>query len=126
MLFLIMLNSREDKHATMCQVLGVGMVAASFVLKVPQIMALSRSRSSAGLSTVSFELEQIGLSIHTAYGFLLGLPFNAFGEAFIILVQNSYLLLQVYNFSKASSWRPALLVAILGVGVSMCLSGEIP
>ena len=100
------------------------MIAASFVLKVPQILALSRSKSSAGLSTVSFELEQIGLSIHTAYGFLLGLPFNAFGEAFIILVQNSYLLLQVYNFSKAPSWRPALLIGILGVGISMCLSGE--
>ena len=62
------------------QGLGVGMVAASFLLKVPQIMAVGRSGSCAGLSTLSFELEQVGLSIHTAYGFLLGLPFNAFGE----------------------------------------------
>ena len=105
------------------QALGVGLIAASFVLKVPQILALNNSKSSAGLSTSSFELEQIGLSIHTAYGFLLGLPFNAFGEAFIILVQNSYLLLQIYNYSKAPSWRPALLVGILGVGASLCLSG---
>ena len=113
-------------HHNSLQALGVAMIAASFVLKVPQIMALSRSRSSAGLSTVSFELEQIGLSIHTAYGFLLGLPFNAFGEAFIILIQNTYLLFQVYQFSKAPSWRPAVLVGILGIGISLCLSGECP
>ena len=73
------LQAARDQH--LLQGLGIGMVLASFVLKVPQILAIARSGSAAGLSTLSFELEQVGLSVHTAYGFLLGLPFNAFGEA---------------------------------------------
>ena len=72
---------RQQLWQPVLQGLGIGMVAASFVLKVPQILAIARSGSAAGLSTLSFELEQVGLSVHTAYGFLLGLPFNAFGEA---------------------------------------------
>ena len=65
------------------QLLGIGMVVASFVLKVPQILAIANSGSAAGLSLLAFELEEVGLSIHTAYGFLLGLPFNAFGEVLV-------------------------------------------
>ena len=129
------------------------MVAFSFVLKVPQILAIGRSGSCAGLSTLSFELEQVGLSIHTAYGFLLGLPFNAFGEvrmccsagmqaarsyrrgstqyvdvdmqAAIILVQNTILLGQIYYLSKTPAWRQTALVGILVLGLSMCLTGKL-
>ena len=42
-----------------------------------------RSASAAGLAPLSFELETIGLLIAVSYGFLMGLPFSAFGETVV-------------------------------------------
>lgn len=71
--------------------LGVAIIAGATFVKVPQIRALAVSRSAAGLSALSFELENIGYTIHASYGFLLGLPFNAYGEAGIMLLQVAFL-----------------------------------
>ena len=56
-------------------------------MKVPQILAVGKSKSAEGLAPISFELEQVALLIHTAYGYILGLPFNTYGEAAIICLQ---------------------------------------
>lgn len=93
------------------------------MVKVPQILALHKSHSAEGLSPVSFELEQLGLSVHTAYGFLMGLPFGTFGEALIILIQNTYLLFQIYQFKPLPQWRPALGVVLSAIGASLCYYG---
>ena len=105
------------------QALGYGILAFSCVLKVPQIVAVAQAKSAEGLAPISFELEQIGLSVHTAYGFLLDLPFNTYGEAAIILLQNTYLLAQIYYYSKAPVWRSAFLTLALGVAGSAVLTG---
>jgi hypothetical protein len=38
-----------------------------------------RNKSAAGISALSFELEALGLIIHTSYGALSGLPWSAYG-----------------------------------------------
>ena len=93
-------------------------------MKVPQITNVARAKSAEGLAPISFELEQIGLSIHTAYGFLLDLPFNTYGEALIILLQNTYLLAQIYFYAKAPMWRSASLTLGLGLALSAALTGS--
>lgn len=105
------------------QGLGFGILAFSCVVKVPQILAVRQSKSADGLAPVSFELEQIGLSIHTAYGWLLGLPFNTYGEAAIMVLQNTYLLAQIYFYSKAPFWRSALLTSGLAIAASALIAG---
>lgn len=62
------------------QGLGYGILAASSVIKVPQILALMKSKSAEGLAGLSFELENICFTIHASYGYLLGLPINSYGE----------------------------------------------
>ena len=47
--------------------------------KLPQIQALRKSKSAAGLNLLSLELETCGFSVITAYGFLMHLPLTAFG-----------------------------------------------
>lgn len=93
-------------------------------MKVPQILAVGRSKSAEGLAPISFELEEVALIIHTAYGYLLNLPFNTYGEAAIICLQNTYLLGQIYKYSKTAVWRSALLTLLLGVGISAVLTGD--
>jgi hypothetical protein len=65
------------------QVLGYGILAGSTMVKLPQVAAVVRARSAAGLSPLSFELETLGLVIAVTYGFLMGLPFSAFGETVV-------------------------------------------
>lgn len=96
--------------------LGVAIIAGAAFVKVPQILALSASRSAVGLSALSFELENIGYTIHASYGFLLGLPFSAYGEAGIMLLQNTLLLGLVYRYAKVSATR-ALSVAVANVAI---------
>ena len=113
-------------HILVCllQVLGYAIVAGAGLLKVPQILGVLRSRSAQGLNLASFELENIGFSIHTAYGFVLGLPFSAFGEAVIILLQNTFLLAIIYYYARAPLWRAFLMIVLTAFGGWFVLSGE--
>ena len=65
------------------QGLGYGILAGSTLVKVPQVANVLRAASAAGLAPLSFELETIGLLIAVSYGFLMGLPFSAFGETVV-------------------------------------------
>jgi hypothetical protein len=47
--------------------LGYGIVAAAGVVKVPQILALARSQSAAGLAPISAELEQVAYAIAVSW-----------------------------------------------------------
>ena len=107
------------------QALGYGIVAGASLLKLPQILGVLNSRSAAGLNLASFELENIGYSIHTAYGFILGLPFSAFGEAVIILLQNTLLLSIIYYYAKAPLWRAFLMIVLTAFGGYFVLSGSL-
>lgn len=110
----------SESAAPLRQALGYGIITAACVVKVPQISAIARAGSARGLSALSFELEQLGLSVNAANGFVLGLPFSAYGEALVLVLQNTVLLAQIYALSRAPLWR-ALLVAVLffGGGISV-------
>lgn len=65
------------------QGLGYGILAGSTLVKVPQLLNVLRAKSAEGLNPLSFELETVGLLIATTYGFLMQLPFSAFGEVVV-------------------------------------------
>jgi len=96
--------------------LGYGILAASSVIKVPQILALMKSKSAEGLAGLSFELENICFTIHASYGYLLGLPINSYGEAALMLAQNTVLLGLMYKYSRTS---PARVLAMAALNISM-------
>ncbi|KAL0053032.1 hypothetical protein WJX82_011698 [Trebouxia sp. C0006] len=110
--------------ALVSKALGYAIVAGASLLKVPQILGILNSGSAAGLNMASFELENIGFSIHTAYGIVLGLPFSAFGEAVIILLQNTFLLAIIYYYAKAPLWRGFLMILLTACGGWFVLSGN--
>jgi len=65
------------------QSLGLGIVAGSTLVKLPQVVAVVRARSAEGLNPLSFELETLGLAIAASYGFLHRLAFSAYGESIV-------------------------------------------
>ncbi|KAL7808949.1 hypothetical protein V8C44DRAFT_150270 [Trichoderma aethiopicum] len=94
--------------------LGIGIVGASLVVKVPQILKLLRSKSAEGVSFLSYALETSAYLISLAYNVRNGFPFSTYGETAFILGQNIVISMLVLNYSG----RPgpaAIFVALLAV-----------
>lgn len=68
--------------------LGIGIIGASAVVKIPQLLKLLNSRSSEGISFLSYLLETSAFIITLAYNVRQGNPFSTFGETALIAVQN--------------------------------------
>ncbi|UZP32519.1 hypothetical protein NXS19_000335 [Fusarium pseudograminearum] len=56
--------------------LGIGIIAASAVVKVPQIKKLLSSKSAEGVSFLSYALETASYLISLAYNIRNGFPFS--------------------------------------------------
>lgn len=99
--------------------LGVAIVAASAVVKVPQIVNLVRSRSAAGVSFLSYLLETTAYLVSLAYNVRNGFPFSTYGETGFILVQNVAITLLVLHYSGRSAQAAVLAAALAGGAASL-------
>lgn len=94
--------------------LGVGIVAASSVVKVPQIVNLVRSRSASGISFLSYLLETSSYLISLAYNVRNGFPFSTYGETALILGQNVVITVLVLNYSGRAGIAALFVAALAG------------
>ncbi|KAI1122075.1 hypothetical protein F5Y10DRAFT_254909 [Nemania abortiva] len=92
--------------------LGIGIIGASSIVKVPQILKLTQSKSASGISFLSYLLETSSYLITLAYNIRNGFPFSTFGETALILGQNVVITVLVLNYSGRASMA-ALFVAAL-------------
>lgn len=68
----------------MClQGLGLGIVAGSCLVKLPQIVKIVSSQSAQGLNPMSFEVETFCAMVAATYGFVHQLSFSSFGESVV-------------------------------------------
>ncbi|KAI0201532.1 mannose-P-dolichol utilization defect 1 protein [Astrocystis sublimbata] len=104
--------------------LGIGIIGASAIVKVPQILKLLQSKSASGISFLSYLLETSSYLITLAYSLRSGFPFSTFGETALILGQNAIITVLVLNYSGRASIA-ALFVAALAVGVVSLLNSDI-
>lgn len=96
--------------------LGIAIVGASAVVKVPQILKLINSRSSAGVSFVSYALETASLLITLSYGVRNQFPFSTYGESALIAVQDIAVGVLVLTFAGRSA-AAAAFVAVVAASV---------
>lgn len=96
--------------------LGIGIIGASSIVKVPQILKLVQSQSSSGVSFLSYLLETSSYLISLAYNYRHGFPFSTYGETALILGQNVIITVLVLNYSGRASMA-ALFVAALATSV---------
>jgi mannose-P-dolichol utilization defect protein 1 len=97
--------------------LGIGIIAASSIVKVPQIIKLLNSKSAEGVSFLSYFLETASYLISLAYNYRQGFPFSTYGETSFILVQNVVIATMVLNYSGKKS-TAALFVAQLAASAA--------
>ena len=65
------------------------------------------------------------LLVHTSYGYLMGLPFSAFGEAAILFIQNLLLVALIYKYSSAAASRVMLTSSIAAGCLGVVATGEL-
>jgi mannose-P-dolichol utilization defect protein 1 len=104
--------------------LGIGIIAASSIVKVPQIVKLVRSKSASGVSFLSYLLETSSYLISLAYNIRKGFPFSTFGETALILGQNVIITVLVLNYAGRAS-AAAVFVAVLAASVVTLFSEKI-
>lgn len=94
--------------------LGIGIIAASSIVKVPQILKLVNSKSAEGVSFLSYLLETSAYLITLAYNIRNGFPFSTFGETALILGQNVIISVLVLNYSGRATMAAVLVAALAG------------
>ncbi|KFZ16788.1 hypothetical protein V502_04904 [Pseudogymnoascus sp. VKM F-4520 (FW-2644)] len=104
--------------------LGIGIIGASSIVKVPQILKLVNSKSASGISFLSYLLETSAYLIGLAYNVRSGFPFSTFGETALIVVQNIVISVLVLKYSGRAT-QAALLVAALAMGLTTLFNADL-
>lgn len=79
--------------------LGIGIVGASSIVKIPQLLKLLNSQSAAGVSFLAYLLETASLVTTLAYNARQGNPFSTYGESALIAAQNVAISTVVLHYS---------------------------
>lgn len=95
--------------------LGIGIIAGSATVKIPQILKLLSSKSGAGVSFLSYLLESSAFLIGLAYSYRQGFPFSTYGENALILAQNVVISVLVLHYGGKTS---AAAVFVAGLAAS--------
>lgn len=93
--------------------LGYVIIATSSIVKLPQILKLTNSRSATGLSLTSYILETTGYLVTLAYSIRAGYPFSTFGETGFILVQDVIITALILLYTSRAGYAGAFIALVL-------------
>ncbi|KAF2140955.1 uncharacterized protein K452DRAFT_327245 [Aplosporella prunicola CBS 121167] len=113
------LSSPECLKLAISKGLGIGIIGASSIVKVPQLIKLVNSRSAAGISFLSYVLETSSYLISLAYNVRQGFPFSTFGETALIAVQNVAIAALVLHFSGKSAGAAVWVAGLAAAGYAL-------
>jgi hypothetical protein len=94
--------------------LGLGIIAGSAILKVPQIAKILQLKSAEGISLSSYLLETLTFVIGLAYNVRQENPFSTYGEGAFILLQNLFIIWLMLGYQGSSGVLIAGLFGALG------------
>jgi len=79
----------------LAKALGLGIVAGSTVVKLPQIWKIIWNGNAKGINIFGVILELIAISIHGTYSYKQGFPFASYGESIFMSIQMTIIALMV-------------------------------
>ncbi|MCJ1287447.1 Mannose-P-dolichol utilization defect 1 protein [Xylographa opegraphella] len=96
--------------------LGLAIISASSIVKVPQILKLVASKSPAGISFSSYALETLAYLISLAYNTRMGFPFSTYGETALIAAQNVVIAVLVLQYAGHGPLAASFVATLAAVG----------
>ncbi|XP_043246712.1 mannose-P-dolichol utilization defect 1 protein homolog [Amphibalanus amphitrite] len=85
--------------STLSKGLGLGIVAGSSLVKVPQVLKILMNKSAEGISIYGVLMELFAVTAATAYCFVQQYPFSAYGEGVFLILQTALIAALVLLFS---------------------------
>lgn len=99
--------------------LGIGIVGASSIVKLPQIVKLMNAQSADGISFLSYLLETSSFLISLAYNYRNEFPFSTYGETALILVQNMVVTGLILHYAGPSGSSLAFVAGIAAAAYAL-------
>lgn len=103
--------------------LGVGIISAASIVKIPQLLKLLNSQSADGISFLSYLLETSSFLITLAYNSRQGFPFSTYGETALISVQNVAIAVLVLQYTGRGPMAVALVAGLVAAGYTLFSQG---
>lgn len=105
--------------------LGVGIIGASSIVKIPQLLKLLNSQSAQGISFLAYLLETSSYLISLAYNYRNGFPFSTYGETALIAVQNVAIAVLVLRYSGRAPAAALFVAGLAAAGYAMFSEGTL-
>ncbi|KAK3674857.1 hypothetical protein LTR78_005201 [Recurvomyces mirabilis] len=99
--------------------LGIGIVAASSIVKIPQLLKLLNSQSAEGVSFLSYLLETTSFLISLMYNIRNGFPFSTYGEVVLIAIQNVVISVLVLQYSGKGAAAAVFVAGLAAAGFAL-------
>lgn len=112
-------TSRECLSLAVSKTLGVAIITASSIVKIPQLLKLLSSRSSAGVSFSSYLLETVAYTVGLAYNARHGFPFSTYGETALIAAQNVVIAVLVLQFAGRGGTAGVFVAGLAAAGYAL-------
>lgn len=83
--------------------LGLGIIAGSILVKVPQIVKLLSNRSGQGINVFSVLFDLFAITCHISYSFVNGFPFSAWGDGTFLAIQTAIIAALVLHYNGSTA-----------------------
>lgn len=83
--------------------LGIGIIAGSILVKVPQIVKILTNKSGEGINIYSVLFDLLAITCHVSYSFVNGFPFSAWGDGTFLMLQTAIIAALVFHYSGATA-----------------------
>ncbi|XP_047544455.1 mannose-P-dolichol utilization defect 1 protein homolog [Vanessa atalanta] len=110
---------------TLSKGLGIGIIAGSILVKVPQILKILGSKSAEGINIYGVSLELFAITANFAYSYVMNFPFSAWGEGTFLAIQTAAIASLVLHYGGAPGKAIMFLTTYVGL-VSILVSGYTP
>ncbi|KAF7998338.1 hypothetical protein HCN44_009736 [Aphidius gifuensis] len=107
--------------ATLSKGLGIGVIAGSVMVKVPQVVKIYKNKSSAGINFISVLLDLFAITAMGSYSFTNGFPFSAWGDAVFLGLQTLAIAVLAINYAGETTKATAFLFGYLSIIVSVVM-----
>jgi len=104
---------------TVSKLLGFAIIAGACVVKVPQIIAILRSRSVEGIDPLAVYTDLLSYLLTLSYHLVRGSMFSSFGEAAVITVQSIAIVLIMWSLNPPGTAHSAAVAAGLAVATGL-------
>lgn len=115
----------ECGKALLSKGLGLGIVAGSMLVKVPQIVKILSNKSGDGINVLGVFFDLFAITCHMSYSFVSGFPFSAWGDGVFLAFQTAMIAALVLHYGGAPT-RAAIFVAAYSSIVYVLMGGFTP